>query len=103
MPPVPKKKRDVDRKFLDVIVANERCLVASSSYVLKDPCWGKSTPAHLRTRGAGGGDHQAIVLCEGHHQKQGTMPLWEFAAIYLVNPWEEALRLIEKYCDVRVK
>ncbi len=75
--PVPtflKNKRHEDRAFLDTF-HNKFCIICS---------FHGCDPAHIKSRGAGGGDEwwNVMALCHTHHQQQHTMPWREFAELY---------------------
>ena len=87
---IPKPHRIIDRKYtLQVLRSTSRCLIQHSPK--RTDCAGPLAICHLKTRGAGGSDHQIVIMCFKHHMEQGSMPIQEFGKKYAVCLYKEAL------------
>jgi hypothetical protein len=87
----PKPKRQVDTRWLKEI-RNQTCLVMYSPKAT--PCIGPVTPAHLRTRGAGGSDYTSVPLCVRHHGEQEDHTDQWFLENYGINLWKELSEIL---------
>lgn len=74
-----KHKRIVNKELL-ASVREMRCLVCGFT-----PC----DPAHVRSRGAGGGDteHNIMPLCRADHSLQHSMGIYRFALKFPAVMW----------------
>lgn len=61
-------------------------------------CFGPIQAAHVRSRGAGGGDFDNLMpLCMGHHAEQHAVGIRTFAARYEVDLEAEAALLTSRW------
>lgn len=64
--------RVIDEPYM-AWIREQKCLLRLLGLVergLVVPCWGRVQCAHVKSRGAGGGDDQTIPLCVRHHGYQ---------------------------------
>jgi len=78
-------------------VRSRPCLLARRSSGL-DACSGPVQAAHVKSRGAGGGDRGNLIpLCHRHHHDQHQHGIHTFAKRYGLDLTFEATILTEKY------
>lgn len=90
MTAVPKPQRVRDPDYLDWI-RTRPCLL----FLLPGGgcTWGDSDPAHVKSRGAGGGDDTVVPLCRKHHREQHQLGVKSFERKYGLDLQGEARRL----------
>jgi hypothetical protein len=85
--PQPKKKRVESKDYLSFIRKNA-CSICASFPVDAD---------HLKTRGSGGSDFDAVPLCRTHHMERHRRGLRMFQIKYQVDLWQRADELRKRF------
>jgi len=84
-------------------IRGRQCLIAGRAPLwvsLHNRCEGRVQVAHVKSRGAGGADHQNVLpLCALHHHEQHAIGKMSFEARYGLNLRDEAALLWKRYQD----
>jgi len=94
--------KNVDESYREWI-RGRQCLIAGRAPLwvsLHNRCEGRVQVAHVRSRGAGGADHENVLpLCALHHHEQHTIGKLSFEARYGLALRDEAELLWKRYLD----
>lgn len=95
MRPVYKKKRVVNRAYLNWIARQSCSVCYSSGEYHEDVGEWLCNPCHIKSRGAGGDDTQVFPACQKHHNEQHKLGMMAFETKYRVNLSEISKNLYE--------
>ena len=98
--PQPKKKRYVNQKHLDYVHEHCTCII----------CGRKARGHHIKTKGAGGGDHMVIPLCsapdfiDNHHDEVHNFGRKAFEKKYGISliAFAHECWMASKFCEVGI-
>ena len=84
-------------------IRGRQCLIAGRAprwVSLHNRCEGVTQAAHIRSRGAGGADHQNLLpLCVLHHHEQHEIGKLSFEARYTLSLRDEAASLWKRFVE----
>jgi hypothetical protein len=93
------KNRKRSAAALDQDFGEEARTVRALPCLVAGCCMGPSEPAHVKSRGAGGGRFDIVPLCHAHHREQHSRGIRTFAKLYGLDLRLEADRVALEHSE----
>jgi hypothetical protein len=97
--PIAPKNRKRSAAALDQDFGEEAKTVRALPCLVAGCCMGPSEPAHVKSRGAGGGRFDIVPLCHAHHREQHSRGIRTFSKIYGLDLRLEADRVALEHSE----